>query len=121
MLAKPASISTELYLIRLFWRGNCLICLIIVMTQEAQSLSREINLIVNVYKFDLCLHFTSAFTKAHKIPRFSFSIKERGVLGEYVEAAVTRNIQFYVSITIHHSRSTFRKEIKVICICGHQR
>ena len=59
--------------------------------------------------------------RARKIPRFSFSIKERSVLGEYVEAAVTRNIQFYISITIRHSRSTFRKEIKVICICGHQR
>ena len=59
--------------------------------------------------------------RAHKIPRFSFSIEERGVLGEYVEVAVTRNIQFYVSTAIHHSRSIFRKERKVICICGHQR
>ena len=59
--------------------------------------------------------------RAHKIPRFSFSIEERGVLGEYVEVAVTRNIQFYVSTAIHHSRSIFRKERNVICICGHQR
>ena len=59
--------------------------------------------------------------RAHKIPRFSFSIEERGVLGEYVEVAVTRNIQFYVSTAIHHSRSIFRKERKVFCICGHQR
>ena len=59
--------------------------------------------------------------RAHKIPRFSFSIEERGVLGEYVEVAVTRNIQFYVSTAIHHSRSIFRKERKVIRICGHQR
>ena len=59
--------------------------------------------------------------RARKIPRFSFWIKERCVLGEYAEVAVTRNIQFYVSTTIHRSRSTFRKERKVICICGHQR
>ena len=67
---------------------------------------------------------TTVFVKgvrAHKIPRFSFSIEERGVLGEYVEVAVTRNIQFYVSTAIHHSRRIFRKERKVICICGHQR
>ena len=59
--------------------------------------------------------------RARKILRFSFSIEERSVLGEYLEVAVTRNIQFYVSTTIHHSQSTFRKERKVICICGHQR
>ena len=41
--------------------------------------------------------------RAHKIPCFSFSIEERGVLGEYVEVTVTRNIQFYVSTAIHHS------------------
>ena len=59
--------------------------------------------------------------RARKVLRFSFSIEESGVLGEYVEVAMTRNIQFYVSTTIHHSRSTFRKERTVICICGHQR
>ena len=59
--------------------------------------------------------------RAHKIPRFNFSIEECGVLGEYVEVAVTRNIQFYASTAIHHSRSIFGKERKVICICGHQR
>ena len=59
--------------------------------------------------------------RAHKIPHFSFLIEERSVLGEYVEVAVTRNVQFYVSTAIHHSGSIFRKERKVICICGHQR
>ena len=52
--------------------------------------------------------------RAHKIPRFSFSIEERGVLGEYVEVAMTRNIQFYVSTAIHHSRSISRKERKIL-------
>ena len=43
--------------------------------------------------------------RARKIPRFSFSIEERGVLGEYVEVAVTQNIQFYVSTTMNPSFS----------------
>ena len=74
-------------------------------------------------KLSKFVSFVSRFkgVRAHKIPRFSFSIEERGVLGEYVEVVVTRNIQFDVSTAIHHSRSIFRKERKVICICGHQR
>ena len=40
---------------------------------------------------------------------------------EYVEVAVTRNSQFYVSTAIHHSRSIFSKKRDVICIYGHQR
>ena len=69
---------------------------------------------ISFHKFTLTLFlqvlkfFSFKGVRARKIPRFSFSIKERGVLGEYVEAAVTGNIQFYVSITIHHSRSTFQ-------------